>query len=181
MSRIPEYTPRYTVEDYRLWEGDWELWNGAAVAMTPSPFGKHGNALARIASALISAIDEADCDASVLLEIDWIVSRDTVVRPDLTIVCGAPPEGHIESPPALAVEVFSESTRERDATVKRSLYEQQGVSWYLMIDPDKKQTNVFRLGVGSRFEAVDAGNPLTVDICDDCVLDVRLDRLFDRR
>jgi hypothetical protein len=25
MSTVPRYIPHYTVEDYRRWEGDWEL------------------------------------------------------------------------------------------------------------------------------------------------------------
>ena len=33
------YKPRYTVDDYESWAGDWELWQGTAIAMTPSPFG----------------------------------------------------------------------------------------------------------------------------------------------
>jgi len=30
--------PRYTYEDYKLWEGDWELLEGVPSAMAPSPF-----------------------------------------------------------------------------------------------------------------------------------------------
>ena len=33
MSSVPRYTPRYSVSDYQLWEGDWELWDGIAIAM----------------------------------------------------------------------------------------------------------------------------------------------------
>gem|GEM_PF-3546515 len=87
MSTAPQYTPHYTVDDYQLWEGDWELWNGVAVAMTPSPFGRHGTVLGRITTALTNAIDVAGCDANVIVEVDWIISTDTVVRPDLSVVC----------------------------------------------------------------------------------------------
>ena len=154
MSTAPKYIPHYTIDDYQLWKGDWELWEGVPVAMTPSPFGRHGNMLAKIASALSNAIDEVDCLASVLLEVDWIVTNDTIVRPDLSIVCGAPPEGHIESAPALVVEILSASTRERDLAVKRRLFEQQSVQWYLIIDPDDKILQPLRLsasGVGPGF------------------------------
>lgn len=34
---LSNYVPRYTVEDHALWEGEWELWSGAPVAMSPSP------------------------------------------------------------------------------------------------------------------------------------------------
>jgi hypothetical protein len=33
--------PRYTYEDYKLWEGDWELIKGYPYAMSPSPKRKH--------------------------------------------------------------------------------------------------------------------------------------------
>ena len=178
MSTAPNYNPHCTVDDYQLWEGDWELWNGVAVAMTPSPFGRHGNMLARIASALSNAIDDVDCHASVLLGIDWIVTPDTVVRPDLSIVCGAPPEVHIESAPALVVEILSASTRERDLTVKRRLFEQQLVDWYLIIDPDENSLQTLRLSESGVYEQVALADPLQVDLCETCSLNVRLDRLF---
>ena len=178
MSTVPKYNPHYTVDDYRLWKGDWELWNGVAVAMTPSPFARHGNRLARIASALSNAIDEADCDASVLLGTDWIVAHDTVVRPDLSIVCGPPPEGHIESPPALVVEILSESTRERDLTVKRRLFEQQLVGWYLIVDPEGNSLQTLRRSQDGLYQEVAYAEPLEVNLCGTCSLRVRLDRLF---
>jgi hypothetical protein len=31
MSTAPRYQPHYTVDDYRLWEGRWELWHGLDV------------------------------------------------------------------------------------------------------------------------------------------------------
>ena len=178
MSTAPKYNPHYTIDDYQLWKGDWELWEGVAVAMTPSPFGRHGNMLARIASALSNAIDGVDCHASVLLEIDWIVTNDTIVRPDLSIVCGAPPEGHIESAPALVVEILSARTRERDLTVKRQLFEQQSVHWYLIIDPDDKTLQPHRLSESGVYEQVSFSEHLEVDLCETCSLNVRLDRLF---
>jgi hypothetical protein len=57
MSSAARYSPNYTIKDYRQWQGDWELWRGIAVAMTPSPFGKHGGLLVRICTALTNAID----------------------------------------------------------------------------------------------------------------------------
>ena len=31
----------YTYDDYKLWEGKWELMNGMAVSMNPAPMRKH--------------------------------------------------------------------------------------------------------------------------------------------
>ena len=48
MSSAPRYLPHYSVADYLSWEGDWELWNGTAVAMSPSPLGPHERAAAKL-------------------------------------------------------------------------------------------------------------------------------------
>lgn len=177
MSSAPQDRPHYTVEDYRLWKGDWELWNGTAVAMTPSPFGRHSEMLARLAAVLIDAIDTARCDATVLPKLDWIVSPDTVVRPDLSVVCGAAPERHLDSSPALVVEVLSQSTRQRDLDHKRLLYQQQKVGWYLIADPDGRQLTALTLASNGTYTEVNASDFLDLKICDECRLTIDLRRI----
>lgn len=174
MSTAARYTPHYTVADYRRWEGDWELWHGIAVAMTPSPFGRHGGMLGKIITALNVGIDQTNCNASVLVEVDWIIADDTVVRPDASIVCGDPPEGHIESAPALIAEVLSESTRERDLNHKRTLYQENGVRWYLIADPSDSSVQLFRLGDELEYESTPIRQVVDVSICDSCRLQIDL-------
>lgn len=171
MSTAPRYQPHYTVADYSHWEGRWELWDGVAVAMPPSPRGAHAKLLARLVTALGNAIDAASCDATVLVEIDWIVSQDTVVRPDITVVCGPEPSGHVEQTPALVVEVLSDATRERDMVFKRGLYQDRGVPWYLIADPDARALKVLSLGPTGVYKESMSGPesgavPLT--LCDTC-------------
>lgn len=177
MSTAPKYRPHYTVDDYQLWEGNWELWGGVAVAMAPSPFGPHASAHVRMATALSNAIDSSACSATVLAEIDWIVARDTVLRPDLTIVCGPAPERHVEQVPALVVEVLSESTRERDLTFKKDLYQHEGVVWYLIVDPNNQTLQALRLNEGE-YQAMPHGETLDIDLCNTCSLHVDVTRLF---
>ena len=178
MSSAARYTPHYTIEDYRHWEGDWELWNGTAIAMTPSPFGRHGAMLTRLVTALTNSIDAAACGASVLAEIDWIIGHDTVVRPDASVICGGPPEKHIESPPALVVEVLSDSTRQRDVTHKREIYQEQQVPWYLIADPDDSSIQLFRLNESGLYESISVHDKIVITICGDCRLDVDLQWRF---
>lgn len=174
MSSAARYEPHYTIEDYRRWEGDWELWHGTAISMTPSPFGRHGVMLARLVTALTNSVDAVGCNASVLAEIDWIVGDDTVVRPDASVICGGPPDGHIESAPALVVEVLSDSTRDRDTTHKREIYRGQQVPWYLIADPDDSSIQLFRLGASGDYDSVPVGKNVEITICDNCRLDVDL-------
>ncbi len=182
MSSAPRYTPNYTVDDYSQWEGDWELWNGTAVAMTPSPFGPHGSVLARLVTALTNGLDSAGCNATVLAEIDWIVADDTVVRPDASVICGEPPERHMETAPAIVVEVLSSATRERDINHKRALYESQGAAWYLIADPSAVSITLLKLNDQRKYIpvpiAVDDGVELS--ICNDCRFNLDLSRCFGR-
>ena len=133
MSTVPKYTPHYTLADYAQWSGDWELWQGTAVAMTPSPFGKHQFVGANLVGLLRNALRGTEC--RVLYEIDWIISEDTVVRPDVVVHRGTVPDRHLETPPVLIAEILSPSTELKDRTSKRELYQQEGVQHYLMADP----------------------------------------------
>lgn len=181
MSTVRRYQPHYTVEDYRHWEGRWELWGGFAVAMSPSPFGRHAKLLARTVAALQTGIDAAACEATVLVEIDWIVARDTVLRPDVIVVCGPEPARHVERVPALVVEVLSEATRDRDLEFKRELYREQGVSWYFVIDPDANRMQALALGEHRQYEdrlASLEGEPLTVAMCGECAFRFDAAKLF---
>ena len=144
MSASPNYLPHYTFADYASWQGDWELWHGVPVAMTPSPFGRHQWLAGQIMRQFLNSLDAECGDCFVLMETDWIVADDTVVRPDVVIVCGAFPERHIVEPPRLIVEVLSPSTEEKDRTAKRELYASQSVEFYLLVDPVGKRIEAFQ-------------------------------------
>jgi Uma2 family endonuclease len=178
MSAAINYAPRYTIEDYRLWKGDWELWDGIAIAMTPSPFGRHQAILVALVSDLRAAIGAAGCKATALVELDWIVSNETVVRPDVIVVGGSAPERHLEQAPSLIAEILSPSTRQNDLTYKRDLYASQGVETYLIVDPDAKTVEQLSLGQNGNYESLDASTRLEVTVCGDCAIEVDLASLF---
>jgi len=180
MSTAARFQTQYTVADYRQWEGHWELCSGMAVAMSPSAGGRHAKVHARIVAALANAIDVAECNATVLVEIDWIVSQDTVVRPDVTALCEPEPAGHVERPPALVVEILSDATRDRDLTYKRDLYATQGVRWYVILDPDAGTILPLRLTEGREFASPkgQSGPSYEIDLCDDCHICLDTGRLF---
>ncbi len=178
MSTVRKYEPHYTVEDYQHWDGDWELWHGTAVSMSPSPFGKHANVLGKIVTALNVGVEAAVCHANVLVEIDWIVSKDTVLRPDAVVVCGDAPERHVESVPAIVVEVLSDSTRDRDLHWKREIYQEQKVPHYFILDPVAKQMQWLRLNESHQFESQPLQASIQLNLCDDCSITISTDRLF---
>jgi Uma2 family endonuclease len=92
-------------------------------------------------------IEKANCCCEVYTNLDWIVSHDTVIRPDMMVVCGAQPQRHLEKTPALLAEVLSETTRNRDLLAKRGICHQQRVPNYLIIDPDAKSVErIYAMG-----------------------------------
>jgi Uma2 family endonuclease len=60
---------------------------------------------------------------------------------------------HIRGAPDLAVEIDAPSTRRRDETIKRRLYERFGVAEYWIVDPELDEIKVYRLA-SARFERV---------------------------
>lgn len=196
MSAAEKYIPRYTVADYQTWEGDWELWAGVPVSMTPSPFGRHQAVLTRLPCHLCNSIAKhveqfselsfsrasepakAPCAAEVLISLDWIVTDNTVVRPDLIVVCDGPPERHLESPPALAAEIISDSSSLRDTIHKRDLYEEQGVGVYVLIDPVNETMLVYQRDKSGEWNAASVEDMIEIKICDDCAINIHKSAIF---
>lgn len=178
MSAATKYAPHYSVEDYRLWKGDWELWNGIAIAMAPSPFGAHQAVVVALAAELRAAIRAIDCQATTLVELDWIVSSDTVVRPDVLVVGGKPPQRHLEQRPELLAEVLSPATRKNDLTYKRELYADQGVPIYLIVDPVAKTVEKLTSPSAGTYHSSSISSVLELTLCRDCELKVDCSNLF---
>ncbi len=79
--------PNYCYEDYKRWEGDWELIYGVSYAMSPAPLIKHQRISNNIAWQLKNLLEDCSmCQA--LLPVDWKIDEQTVVRPDNLVVCG---------------------------------------------------------------------------------------------
>lgn len=178
MSAAAKYAPRYTTEDYRHWRGDWELWDGIAIAMTPSPFGPHQKILFALSRELSNALIASGCDATVLGELDWVVRDDTVVRPDVLVVCGDAPEKHLCTPPALIAEILSHSTRQNDLTYKRELYASERVGTYLIVDPEAGTIEHLRLANSGSYSQTTLNESLRVNVCNGCEIELRIDAIF---
>ena len=130
------YIPHYSTAEYEQWEGDWELWNGVAVSMSPSPTFGHQEVNARLVRALGNQLDHAGCKCRLVVEHDWRITDDLVVRPDLSVVCRPVTGDFLTVPPTLVAEVLSPATEDKDRHAKRDLYAEQGVKHYLLVDPD---------------------------------------------
>ena len=134
---LAEYKEYYRVDDFRRWDGDWELIYGTAYAMALSPLFTHQYVNSKIFRNLDEAVDNCpECYA--VIETDWEISDDTVVRPDSMLICYEPSE-HLSRRPEIIFEVISSSTAMRDEILKFELYQREGVLFYTIVYPSLKK------------------------------------------
>lgn len=145
------YEEKYGAEDYRQWEGDWELIRGDAYAMAPSPMYGHQFVSGKIFRQLDEQLDTCSaCHA--VIEMDVELSDDTVVRPDGMVFCYEP-EDRLERAPDIIFEVISRTTAKRDEILKFDLYQREGVHYYILVYPDNKKAKVYQL-IDHRYEKI---------------------------
>ena len=179
MGLAREFLPKYTVEDYRHWEGDWELIEGIPYAMAPSPVWKHQRVSGLIFLQVENQIEKFSENCQVCQEIDWIVNETTVVRPDLLIVCGKV-EDFVKTPPEVVFEVVSKSTAFRDENLKYELYRMERVNYYVLVYPYLKKVRAFRLK-GSDYEKVFDSDSGTLCLkVKECEIEIDLDSIWKR-
>ncbi|MBU0934800.1 MAG: Uma2 family endonuclease [Spirochaetes bacterium] len=137
---------KFTLEDWHKWpEGErWELINGEAWNMSPAPGREHQKLVGRLHAAIYGFLENKPCEVYVaptdvfLAVDDESESRDTVVQPDLLVVCDPDKlvdEG-IRGAPDLVIEVLSPSTAAKDLEDKKALYEKHGVREYWIVRSD---------------------------------------------
>lgn len=180
MSIAEKYRPYYTYKDYCLWEGRWELIGGLPYAMSPAPNWKHQ----RIANKLGSKFEFAlsGCKKCMVLQpIDWKISDNTVVQPDVSIVCKAfNNPAYLDFPPALVVEILSPSTVLKDRREKYDLYASQDVKYYIIIDPGFNKIEIFQNSDLHQYQPV-AVNPenFSFTLGENCTTEIDFKNLFE--
>ncbi|MCX8076927.1 MAG: Uma2 family endonuclease [Aquificaceae bacterium] len=142
MGLAEKYPVRYTVKDWERWQGDWELVEGVPYAMaSPRPINQR--LLARITRILDTMFDNCP-NCGVYVELDWYISGDTIVRPDLLVFCGEVPE-KLEDKPEMVIEIVSPSSKAMDEGLKFELYQEQKVPYFVLVYPEDKTFVVYEL------------------------------------
>ncbi len=93
--------------------------------------------------------------------VDLNLGRHDIVQPHLVVIRDARlgiyrPEGIIDEPPDVVVEILSPSTRAIDLVRKMALYARSGVSEYWIADPERRILVINRLQ-GEDYVAVEPG------------------------
>ena len=134
-------------DDYEIIEGE--------KFMAASPFKRHGKIVGRLmfmigAHAFINGLGSAFSD-----NFDVNLPDGNVLRPDFIFICAANDkivfdneDENFHGVPDMVAEIFSRSTMKRDMTVKKEIYERNGVREYWMINPWQESIEVYLLRDG---------------------------------
>ncbi len=174
--------PYYTYADYCKWEGRWEIIEGIPYAMSPAPLPRHQRIASVINALFYFAIKEGGCKKCKTYEfLDIKVEEDTIVQPDLLIVCDEIKQSYLDFPPVLVVEIISPSTALKDRNNKLNVYQHFGIKYYLIIDPDQNSIEIFELNELNVYETIlfDPNVPFNFSLDTDCIVKVKLAEVWD--
>ena len=157
MSEHVVSTPRFTYGDYCLWTGDerWELIGGEAFNMSPAPSRRHQDVVGGLFTQIALWVRSGPCrvyaapfDVRLPHGDETDEQIDTVVQPDISVICEARKldDKGCRGAPDWIVEVISPHTAARDHILKRALYERHGVREYWIVHPIDRLVTLYRLG-----------------------------------
>ena len=140
--------------------------------MTPAPTNRHQKLSMRLTLSIGIHLEEHSEQGKIYAApFDVVMTPYDVVEPDLLVVLGDQlhilTETNVKGAPGLVVEILSAGTRRRDQTLKRDLFERQGVREYWMVDPDRNRAIVHRRSADGLFPLVntlDANETLTTPL-----------------
>jgi len=93
------------------------------------------------------------------MPVDWKISDLTTVQPDNSVICHKPTnEAYLTKAPVIIFEILSKSTAKKDKGLKYELYEQEGVSYYIIVDPTEEVAKVYKLHEGRYIKVIDASD-----------------------
>jgi len=147
----PRSGVKLTYDDFLLFPDDGnrhELIDGEHY-VTPSPNPRHQRILGKLHLAIGKYLEEHSVGEVFFAPLDVVISNFDVVEPDLLYMSRERaaqvlvPE-HVRGVPELVVEVGSKSTRKRDETIKRELYQRAGITEYWVVDPRREVIRVYR-------------------------------------
>lgn len=182
---------RYSLADYLSWDGPerYELIDGETVLLAaPSP--THQEIQLAISSQIWNYLEgKKKCKAypapfDVRLfeqEGDSPENVDTVVQPDITLVCDLSrlDDHGYRGAPDMLLEILSPSTRRYDRLTKLELYQRAGVKEYWIVNPEEQTAQVYLLdehGLLRLREEYDRKGIAKVNSLDGCFIE--LSRVF---
>ena len=171
---LPQPDKHYTWSDYERWDDDvrYELINGIPYMMSPAPSLVHQAISSELHLQLALFLKGKSCkvfSAPCDVRLNANEGDDTVVQPDLLVVCDMSKlDGKAcIGAPDLVIEISSPSTSRRDKWMKFNLYQAAGVREYWIVDADTQTVQACLLRDGEYIMKAYAD----ADIAPVCVLE----------
>jgi len=143
----------HSYTDYTQWpdEPRYELIDGLAYAVT-GPLRVHQEIVGALFRQIADALDGSPCRPCIApLDVRLPVAGtaddeiDTVVQPDILVVCGTDKldERGCLGAPDWIIEILTSQTAGYDQIVKRDLYERHGVKEYWLVHPGDRVVTIY--------------------------------------
>jgi Uma2 family endonuclease len=174
--------PYYTYADYLAWDETerYEIIDGEAY-MLATPSRLHQEISGNFFYAVRSFLEGKPCKIyaapfSVRLFPAEDQSDETVVEPDITVVCDSSKldDRGCNGAPDLVIEITSPSSTRHDWIVKFNKYREAGVREYWIVDPEERVVSVYVLRDG-QYMAVnyDDTAAVTITVLPGCIIDLK--------
>lgn len=183
---LPAEKARYTFADVLAWPDDEraELINGEVFMMAPAPSRGHQGISVELTRQFANYLEGKKCKAYHapfdvrLFEKDGDTPEDvdTVVEPDLVVICDPSKldDRGCKGAPDMVVEILSPSTQRHDRLVKLGLYQRAGVREYWIVSPEEQTVQVFLYKDGSLLphEVYSREDVAKVNVLDGCFIEL---------
>ena len=139
----------------RLLYPSYEIIGGEKI-LAPAANPTHGSIIGRLYARIFNYLEETKGGYVFVDDVDVYFPDGSLFKPDLCVVLKENLfiidwlKG-IYGAPDMVVEVLSYSTRKKDITVKKDIYEANGVREYWIVDPWSKSVDVYLLRDGKYF------------------------------
>jgi len=168
---------KYTYADYLTWkfEERVELLKGWVVKMSPAPNMRHQEIATTITGEIYKFLENRPCkvfaapfDVRLPLPLNNQVdnSINTVVQPDVTVVCDLAKldkQGCIGAP-GIVVEVLSPGNTKKEMRDKLEIYQNAGIPEYWLVDPEHEFVLMYvlnELGIYTTTRPLTIGDQIT--------------------
>lgn len=142
---------KYTGTDYNLLEegAPFQLINGELI-MSPAPISYHQILSGRLFKIIDNFLEKNNLGGICLYApIDVVLDDENIFQPDLIYISAERKtqllQNQIMGAPDLVIEILSPSTAYYDLRQKKDVYERFGVKEYLIVDPIRRDAEVYNL------------------------------------
>ncbi len=156
-----DLTKQYTYSDYLTWKFKErvELLKGWVIKMSPAPNRRHQRISGEIFFAVRTFLHKKTCQVfyapfDVRLPVSLRKGKtDTVVQPDITIICDEDKldERGCVGAPDIVIEILSPGNTKREMKDKFNIYQESGIPEYWLVDPEREFTIIYSLNEDGKY------------------------------